>query len=123
LTDFGSCIEFKKKQVVKLDELNLPWTRNVASPEMLRFQEFSKASDVFMAIVIIAEMMTADLSDQEFSKQILHRNRSGCVSFSSKPIHNRYAAFFPLLEIGLSNEPTERPTAGTVLEYLVKMKN
>jgi serine/threonine protein kinase len=102
--------------------LNLPWTKYVAAPEMLRYNKFSKASDVFMAIVIIAEMMTADLSDEEFSSKILHRSRFGYVSFSSAPIHKRYAAFFPLLEAGLSNDPKERPNASAVLKFLVKMK-
>ncbi|KAI7898617.1 kinase-like domain-containing protein [Cokeromyces recurvatus] len=124
LTDFGSCIEFKSgNDEIDLDQEGVSWTKNVASPEMLRSHKFSKASDIFMAMLIVAELLTADLSDAEFYRQILKRNRStGEVSFSSDHIHKRYEMFFQLLKLGLSNDPLKRPTASSILECLLKMK-
>ncbi|KAI8091204.1 kinase-like domain-containing protein [Gilbertella persicaria] len=125
LTDFGSCIEFKKgKQVIDLNEEDIQWTENVASPEMLIQHQFSKASDVFMATIIVAEMMTSDLSDDEFQKLILRRHAKVRheVAFSSDNIHKKYRHFFPLLKAGLVNDPSKRPTAEAMLTTLLQMK-
>ncbi|KAI8971791.1 kinase-like domain-containing protein [Mycotypha africana] len=124
VTDFGSCIEFREGQsVIHLDKEGVSWTKNVASPEMLRDHEFCKASDVFMASLIIAELMTAELSDSDFYHHILGRNRhNGTVNFSSKPINRKFAPFFYLLKKGLANEPSQRPSATDILNYLLKMR-
>ncbi|CEP17724.1 hypothetical protein [Parasitella parasitica] len=124
LTDFGSCVEFAQGvETVNLDEEKVAWTEHVASPEMFQKHTFSKASDVFMATLIIAELMTADISDVDFQNQILRRNSStGKVSFSSNLIDPIFKEFFTLLKLGLSNNPNSRPTAGAILDYLLTMK-
>lgn len=124
LTDFGSCIEFTEgKETVKLDEEKVAWTEHVAPPEMLQKHIFSKASDVFMATLIIAELMTADISDADFQTNILKRNNTtGNVTFTSDPIDPIFNNFFSVLKSGLSNNPNQRPTAKTILGYLLSMK-
>lgn len=124
LTDFGSCIEFKEgNEAVDLDEEKVAWTEHVAPPEMLQKHIFTKASDVFMATLIIAELMTADVSDVDFQNNILQRcERTGKVSFSSAPIDPVYKDFFTLLKMGLHNNPNQRPTAKAILDYLLVMR-
>lgn len=106
-----------------MDEEEVAWTINVASPEMINKCRFSKASDVFMATLIIAELLTAELSDEEFQDHILQREPIGNVNFSPEKIHRRYEAFFDLLRLGLSSDPNDRPTAATTLAYLLKMRS
>ncbi|KAG2208747.1 hypothetical protein INT47_007846 [Mucor saturninus] len=122
LTDFGSCIEFNNRDIVDLEEEDVAWTVNVSSPEMIKKRQFCKASDVFMATLIVAELLTADLSDDEFNHEILQRKEDGSVDFSSARIHPRFEAFFDLLSMGLSNDPIDRPSADTTLAYLLQMK-
>lgn len=106
-----------------LDEEEVAWTMNVAAPEMINSHKFSKASDVFMACLIIAELLTVDLSDAQFNLNVLNRDKDdGSVKFTSRAINNRYKTFFPLLTLGLANEPEKRPTASKVLNYLLQMK-
>ncbi|KAI8646568.1 kinase-like domain-containing protein [Parasitella parasitica] len=124
LTDFGSCIEFTQGvETVNLDEEDVAWTDHVAPPEMFKKHTFSKASDVFMATLIIAELMTADISDADFQTRILQRDSStGEVSISTNLIDPTFEVFFTLLKLGLSNNPYSRPTAGAILDYLLAMK-
>lgn len=124
LTDFGSCIEFKDgNEIADLDKEEVAWTEHVAPPEMTQKHIFTKASDVFMATLIIAELMTADISDVDFQDKILQRNaRTGKVAFSSTPINPVYSDFFTLLKMGLCNDPNQRPTAKAILDYLLLMK-
>lgn len=106
-----------------LEDEEVAWTINVASPEMIKKQHFSKASDVFMATLIIAELLTAEFSDDEFYDHILKRKSNGRVEFSPQRINSRYEAFFDLLTLGLSNESSDRPSANNILTYLLKMKS
>ncbi|GAN09299.1 hypothetical protein MAM1_0257d08824 [Mucor ambiguus] len=124
LTDFGSCIEFKEgSETADLDEEKVAWTEHVAPPEMLQKHTFTKASDVFMATLIVAELMTADISDVDFQNNILQRcAKTGKVSFSSAPINPVYNNFFTLLKMGLHNNSNQRPTAKATLDYLLLMK-
>ncbi|KAL9552981.1 hypothetical protein MBANPS3_003505 [Mucor bainieri] len=125
LTDFGSCIEFKEgNETTDLDDEKVAWTEHVAPPEMLQKHEFTKASDVFMATLIVAELMTADISDVDFQNNILQRcAKTGRVSFSSTAIDPMYNDFFKLLKMGLHNNPSQRPTAKAILDYLLLMKD
>lgn len=124
LTDFGSCIELKEgNEVADLDEEKVAWTEHVAPPEMLQKHTFTKASDVFMATLIIAELMTADVSDVDFQNNILQRSeKTREVSFSPTCIDPVYKDFFTLLKMGLHNNPNQRPTAKATLDYLLLMK-
>ncbi|KAG0743805.1 hypothetical protein G6F16_006313 [Rhizopus arrhizus] len=80
ITDFESCIEFNDKEEVHLTD-EVSWTVGVAAPEMIEDGIFCKASDVFMATVIVAELLTATISDQVFERKILQRQDSGHVNF------------------------------------------
>lgn len=75
-----------------------------------------------MATLIIAELLTADLSDDEFYHDILQRKSDGSVNFCPNRIHSRYEAFVELLSMGLANDPNDRPSAETTLTYLLQMK-
>ncbi|KAI9310362.1 kinase-like domain-containing protein [Dichotomocladium elegans] len=117
-TDFGSCIDFDNKQVINLDSTGVKWTEDVAAPEMLKYKQFSKESDVFMCAVILAEVMTPSLSDEEFARDVLGRSQDGSVAFNKEKIHPMYKTFMQLLEKALSNEPLQRPTAETIYKWL-----
>jgi hypothetical protein len=118
---YRSCIEFDDKEEVHLTD-EVSWTVGVAAPEMIEDGIFCKASDVFMATVIVAELLTATISDQVFERKILQRQDSGHVNFVTTSISKQYEAFFPLLKAGLNNEASSRPTAKAVLDYLLSMK-
>lgn len=119
----SSCIEFEDRNIVNLDEEEVAWTTNVASPEMIQKQQFTKASDVFMATLIIAELLTAEFTDEEFYDDILQRKENGSVEFSSEKIHTRHEAFFEVLALGLANEPIDRPSASSILEHLLTLQS
>lgn len=89
---------------------------------MCKERRFYKASDVFMGTIIIAELMTAELNDEVFSRKILHRTKRGDVDFSPDLIDNNYKMFFNILKKGLSNDPSQRPDAKKMLELLLKLK-
>ncbi|KAI8081061.1 hypothetical protein BDF21DRAFT_451955 [Thamnidium elegans] len=122
LTDFGSCVEFYGRETVSLDDEEVPWTKSVAAPEMISMHEFSKASDVFMGTLILAELMTAELSDMEFRNKVLRRKAGGAVDFSPKEINARYSSCFDLLAKGLQREASSRPTAEEMLLGLLALK-
>jgi hypothetical protein len=117
-----SCIEFNQRKVVDLVDEQVAWTQNVAAPEMYYKNQFSKSSDVFMACLIIAELMTVEYSDEEFNLKVLKRKENGSVNFSSKTIHARYKPFLQLLKLGLASNADKRPTASSILDYLLQMK-
>jgi hypothetical protein len=94
----------------------------VAAPEMIEYGTFSKASDVFMAMVIIAELTSVNKSDELFEKNVLQRQSNGHVALVTKYIPRRYKQFYPLLRAGLKNDAALRPTAKDVLECLLNMK-
>ncbi|KAI8068986.1 kinase-like domain-containing protein [Thamnidium elegans] len=123
LTDLGSCIEFYGGDSVNLHDEGVQWTRPVAAPEMIRKREFSKASDVFMGTLMLAESMTFELSDMEFRNEVLHRKANGAVCFSTEKINARYSSYFDLLSKGLQNEASSRPTAEEMLSELVALKD
>lgn len=89
---------------------------------MIDKSEFCKPSDVFMATVILTEIMTATTSDERFKKKVLQRQKNGSVDFVTTYISNQYELFFPLLKAGLSNDPKSRPTANGGLKFLLDMK-
>ncbi|OBZ82020.1 Serine/threonine-protein kinase YPK2/YKR2 [Choanephora cucurbitarum] len=126
LTDFGSCIMFERgqKKVIDLNKHDVSWTKNVAPPEMLNNNQFTKASDVFMATLILAEMMAFEASHKDFQRTVLrrhHKNRHE-VEFSSEYIHESYQMFFPLLKAGLANSSKKRPSAQAMLDTLLQMR-
>ncbi|RCH87018.1 hypothetical protein CU097_006262 [Rhizopus azygosporus] len=116
-----SCIEFNGRENVHLTK-DISWTYSVAAPEMIEYGIFSKASDVFMAMVIIAELTSVNKSDELFEKNVLQRQSSGHVAVVTKYIPRRYKQFYPLLRAGLKNDAALRPTAKDVLECLLNMK-
>ncbi|KAI9357393.1 kinase-like domain-containing protein [Pilaira anomala] len=122
LTDFGSSISFFGREKVDLDEEKVAWTVSVSAPEMIKDHSFTKASDVFMATLIISELMTADLTDNEFRKKVLRRKPDGDVSFSPELIDPSFSRLFQLLELGLANDPADRPTAGEMLDGFFQAK-
>lgn len=122
LTDFGSCIEFYDREEVDLEDEEVAWTTNVAAPEMIKSQVFYKASDVFMATLIVAELLTVELSDKQFYSQVLKRRKNGGVQFSPTLLHKRYSPFFPLLTLGLADKPEDRPSAKDMLEEFVALR-
>lgn len=118
---YRSCIEFNGRENVHLTK-DISWTYSVAAPEMIEYGIFSKASDVFMAMVIIAELTSVNKSDELFEKNVLQRQSSGHVAVVTKYIPRRYKQFYPLLRAGLKNDAALRPTAKDVLECLLNMK-
>lgn len=106
-----------------LEDEEVAWTTNVAAPEMIKSQLFYKASDVFMATLIVAELLTVELSDKQFYSQVLKRRKNGSVQFSSTLLHKRYNAFFPLLELGLSDKPKDRPSAKEMLNDFISLRD
>ncbi|KAI9249026.1 kinase-like domain-containing protein [Sporodiniella umbellata] len=122
VTDFESCVEFHENEYINLTD-EVSWTLSVAAPEMIKSSMFCKPSDVFMATVILAELMAATTSDQTFEKKILQRQANGLVSFATRLIPKQYKPFFPLLEAGLDNDPSVRPTAKSALNFLLSMKS
>ncbi|KAG2234205.1 hypothetical protein INT48_006005 [Thamnidium elegans] len=123
LTDLGSCIEFYGGDSVNLHDEEVQWTRSAAAPEMIRKRNFSKASDVFMGTLMLAESMTSELSDIEFRNEVLHRKANGAVCFSPERTNARYSSYFDLLSKGLQNEASRRPTAEEMLSGLVALKD
>ncbi|GAA5796975.1 hypothetical protein HPULCUR_002353 [Helicostylum pulchrum] len=122
LTDFGSCVEFYGREDVDLEDEEVPWTKSVAAPEMVSKHRFSKASDVFMGTLILAELMTAQLSDTEFKKKVLCRKAGGAVDFSPKEISSSYSCYFDLLSKGLKSGASCRPSAEEMLYGLIALK-
>lgn len=124
ITDFGSCIDMGGRAEVSLNKEGVSWTKDVAAPEMIRRGMFCKASDVFMATVILAEMMTPEeYTDKEFQERVLVRDgQDGSVQFSSLDLCNSFSKFFILLQRGLENDPNKRPSASDVLCYLEAMR-
>lgn len=120
---YSSCIEFYGRDEVDLDEEEVAWTTLVAAPEMIRSHYFSKASDVFMATLVVAELLTVNLSDSQFYKNVLGRRKSGDVKFSSGLIHRRYNCLIPLLHKGLANNSKDRPTASEILRDLIAIRS
>lgn len=105
-----------------LEDEEVAWTTNVAAPEMIKSQVFYKASDVFMATLIVAELLTVELSDKQFYSQVLKRRKNGGVQFSPTLLHKRYSPFFPLLTLGLADKPEDRPSAKDMLEEFVALR-
>ncbi|KAI8364944.1 kinase-like domain-containing protein [Blakeslea trispora] len=126
LTDFGSCIMLERgqKKSIDLKKHDITWTKTVAPPEMLNNHSFTRASDVFMATVILAEMMTPEINYRDFQRLVLRRHTKPRheVDFSSEHIHERYHQFFPLLRAGLANSQKKRPTAQVMLDTLLQMR-
>lgn len=91
--------------------------------EMLHQHSFSKKSDVFMAVSIIAEVLTPQLSDEEFSESVLTRAKNGTVKFNPKKIHPMYREFVPILQSALKNDPDERPSAQRIYKVLLEMRD
>lgn len=105
-----------------MDEEEVPWTKSVAAPEMVSKQAFAKASDVFMGTLILAELMTAQLSDTEFKNKVLRRKAGGVVDFSSREINAPFSCYFDLLSKGLQCEAASRPSAEDMLYGLIALK-
>lgn len=91
--------------------------------EMLHQHSFSKKSDVFMAVSIIAEALTPQLSDEEFSESVLTRAKNGTVKFNPKKIHPMYRHFVPILQSALKNDPDDRPSAQQIYKVLLEMRD
>ncbi|KAI8886246.1 kinase-like protein [Backusella circina FSU 941] len=123
ITDFGSCIELHDAEVVSLDDMEVTWTTHVAAPEMIAKREFRKASDVFMATLIAAELMTGDLTDEAFQKKVLRRDSEGQVNPSCASLNKSFQAFFTILKAGLRNDPEDRPTANNILHKLLLIRD
>lgn len=122
LTDFGSCVEIEDAEEISLDDRGLDWTYEVAAPEMISSNTYSKLSDIFMACVLVAELLTTNLEDDAFEDKVLKRNEEGSTNFSSKSIDKKFKMFFSILKKGLSNSPKHRPTAATMLNELLLLK-
>jgi hypothetical protein len=103
--------------------MEVTWTTHVASPEMISKREFRKASDVFMATLIAAELMTGDLSDEAFQEKVLLREPGGRVNPSCEGLPKKFDAFFTIIEAGLRNEPEERPSAEDILKKLLIIRD
>lgn len=119
----SSCIEFYDREEVDLQDEEVAWTTNVAAPEMIKSQVFYKASDVFMATLIVAELLTVELSDKQFYSQVLKRRKNGSVQFSPTLLHKRYSLFFPLLTQGLADKTKDRPSAKDMLEGFIELRD
>ncbi|KAI9016492.1 kinase-like domain-containing protein [Phycomyces nitens] len=120
LTDFGSCVEFKGENEVYLP-MELKWTKEVAAPEMIQDRIFTKKSDVFMATVILCEIMTPRLTDTQFYEQVVIRSKNG-IEFRTDAIAPMYRHFLRLLKSGLHYNYQDRNSAMEGLQYLENMR-
>ncbi|KAI7867684.1 kinase-like domain-containing protein [Spinellus fusiger] len=105
ITDFGA-------KEIRLSDTRHGWTKSVAAP----------ASDVFMAMVILCEIMTFEMSDEEFLAKVLIRHKKSNVTFCSDQIHPAYRGFLHILKAGLNNHHRHRPSAQDVFTYLEAMR-
>ncbi|RUP06741.1 kinase-like domain-containing protein [Jimgerdemannia flammicorona] len=127
VTDLGSFINLKGREWVNLDLVAVRWTRDVAAPEMLKSRRarFGKPSDVFMAVRVLAETMTANLDDVEFGHRVIRRRRDpeGHVNVYPLAFHPCYQG--PLVDLivrGLANDPRHRPSAEEMLQSLREVR-
>ncbi|KAF7724469.1 hypothetical protein EC973_000978 [Apophysomyces ossiformis] len=121
--EISSCVELEGKEQLKLSEMGVPWTKDVAAPEMIRHGLFTKKSDIFMAMLIVAEMMTPSLSDKEFQERVLSRTSNGSVEFRPDGLNPIYKSFFPILRTGLHPDAKMRPDALYLLQYFEDMRH
>lgn len=89
---------------------------------MLRDAVFCKKSDIFMAALILLEILTPHLSDEEFAKQILVRDAGGNVTINEKQIPTNYSCILPILRRCLDNDYSKRPQAAEVLRVMETKK-
>lgn len=75
-----------------------------------------------MAMLIIAEIMTPNLSDSEFQDLVLSRRKDGSVDFRADAINPMYSSFFHILQRGLHTDPKQRPDAIDLLYYFETMR-
>ncbi|KAG0165665.1 hypothetical protein DFQ28_001717 [Apophysomyces sp. BC1034] len=122
ITDFGSCVEMNGQDELNLIEMQIPWTNDVAAPEMIQHGVFRKESDIFMAMLIVAEVMTPNLSDKEFQEHVLSRHKDGSVNFRTAAINPIYSPFYGVLQRSLHSDPKQRPDALSMLFYFEAMR-
>ncbi|KAI8390821.1 uncharacterized protein BYT42DRAFT_171251 [Radiomyces spectabilis] len=89
---------------------------------MIAKRIFMKSSDVFMATLMLAEILTHGMDDQEFEQRVLRRQYNGNIDLQLDIFLPCYAPYQPILSNGLKNNPIERPTASSILFYLHNMQ-